>query len=168
MNLTSLSQNRKFFILGVIVISLLFCIIITASIFSTLKKPKEPALTSPPKESLAPNTLKPATKKPEELPQSTQTIRQKIISSAISDYHGDLLLYQGSNFKIEYITSPKYFFVTITNDPADLAKKEAELWFTKFGLAQKDLCELPVRFILSSYKLRQSNPKFSSSPTGCS
>lgn len=116
---------------------------------------------------IAENIIVPPTVNPETLPQDVKAIRQKIIASAVKDNRGDLLLYQTSSFKIEFIKTPNVFFVTIANDPAESAKREAEAWFISFGLKQQDLCDLPVRFVLGNFEIRRTNPSFTSLPDGC-
>jgi len=175
MNLTQYKSKFQLLFAGAVVIIL---ILVIASAFSLLggKKTEEeiPLKTSAPQSSprqtaptLAPNIIVPPQKSPESLPDDVKTTREKIIASQIANEQGDLLLYQSETYSIEYIPSPNVFFVKILKDPAQTAKKNAQSWFLNFGLAQSDLCDLPVRFILSTRELRETNPNFTSLPDGC-
>ena len=105
---------------------------------------------------------------PEELPKNVQDIRQEIIDSYRVDNNGDLLLYRTTNYEIEYITGFDFFFVNITFGDPEVSKTDAENWFKDFGLAQEDLCDLPVRFLIREPVIYDANPGFSTLPNGCS
>lgn len=107
-------------------------------------------------------------KKPEELPKGVQDIRQEIIDGYRIDRNGDLLLYRTTHYEIEYITGFDFFFVNINLGDPEAAKTDAENWFKDFGLAQEDLCDLPVRFLIREPALYDANPGFSTLPNGCS
>lgn len=94
--------------------------------------------------------------------------RGRILESVIEDRNGDLLLARSKNYTIEYIPAADVFWVSVGGEPVEEARQQAETWFRDFGLAQIDLCDLPVRFLLAGFSLQAAHPDFSSLPTGCS
>lgn len=156
----TLKESKKF--LPLIILALIIVLIMTiVSIFSGKKTPQPSPIPK------APNFIAPYSTSSADLPPKIQEIRKKIIESQILNNYGDILLHQTETYKIEYITSPNVFFVTINKDPAEEAKKDAEAWFLKFGLTQEELCNLPVRFVLGNIEVRQTNLNFSSLPNSC-
>lgn len=161
MDLTQLKSNFKPFAVVIIVIAL---IVVGFALFWP-KGQKAPSVTpSPP---IAPNTIVPPQKEPQELPKTIQEIRKTILSKQIEDRSGDIILFENENYQIAYIPAPNVFFVTIYKDPATQFKQEAQNWFKDFGFKQEDLCDLPVRFVLGNFEIRKTNPTFTSLPDGC-
>ena len=105
--------------------------------------------------------------KPEDLPADVQQIRQQLIDNHRIDHNGDLLLYRTTAYEIEYITGFDFFFVNITRGNPDEMKLDAEKWFLEQGLAQEDLCDLPVRFLIREPALYDAFPGFTTLPNGC-
>ena len=161
-NLTLLRSKVKFIILGAAVI----LIIIAAIIISTFGK-KDATPRNQTSTSTEPNAIAPPQTKSENLSEDIKVVRKKIIDSQIANRNGDIILYESENYQIEYIPTPDVFFVRIFRDPASIYKKESQEWFIKFGLKQQELCDLPVRFLLTSFELRKSNSSFTSLPDNC-
>jgi len=107
--------------------------------------------------------------KAEPLSESAKAIKLKIISpeNVSSINNGDLLLAITSMYKIEYITSPDMFIVTILNTPIETAKSEAEKWFLNKGFTAGDLCNLGLRFTLDYTLIKDYKAGFNNKPTGC-
>ncbi len=101
------------------------------------------------------------------VPPDLQQIQQKILNNPIANVNGDIILKTTDSYEVKYVPGPNVFFITIFKNPADSFKKEAQNWFLTFGLQQKDLCNLPIRFLIRDFKLRGQNPNFSSTPDGC-
>lgn len=163
MNLSSLKSRLPWAIIFVVII------IISIGILLFLNISKGGALNenTKPNQSLAPNTIAPPQIKSTDLPTAIQEIRKSIIANPISDNNGDLLIYEEGGFQIEYITSPDIFFVKINKDPANENKQKAQNWFKEKGLKQEDLCNLSVRFLLTTLEIRQANPNFNTLPDNC-
>lgn len=166
MNLTQIKTKFYLFIIAIVII---IGIVIVASILSLKSKKEipEPPLQTTASPTIAPNIIIPPAKDTQTLSPTTQDIRKQIINGYLVDENGDLLLYKTDALRIEYIPSPDVFFVKIYKDPATTYKKQAQNWFLAFGLNQTDLCNLPVRFILSNSTVRKTNPQFHSLPDGC-
>lgn len=98
------------------------------------------------------------------LPEPIEALKQAIIRSALKNTNGDLLLHETENYKIEYITAPNIFFVTIRNNTED-SRDESQKWFRDKGLKQEDLCDFSVRFRYIRKPGEKAN--FSSLPDGC-
>lgn len=162
MNLTE--TKWKFQTLIVLVTAFLFVIAIVV-VFTMVNRKRQ--ITPSPQPSIAPNVIIPPETKSENLPSDVQETRKKIIATQIENRQGDILLYKAGSFIIEYVPTPDIFFVTINNDPVTEAKQQAQKWFLDFGLAQSDLCDLPVRFVLGNFEIRKTNPTFTSLPDGC-
>jgi hypothetical protein len=109
-----------------------------------------------------PESRDPATQSP-----SLQRARARILKQQIENRGGDIILADTSRYEIAYIPTPNIFLVTIRSEPVETIKREQEEWFMQFGLSPQDLCDLPVRFLLSAYTLRAANPDFVSLPSGC-
>ena len=103
----------------------------------------------------------------QKLPNNVQDIKKRIIEGQIANDNGTIVLFTSGDYKIVYVPTPDFFLVTILKEPVDKNKKEAQSWFLKFGLAQPDLCNLPVRFGLGSVDFKKTNPDFSPFPDGC-
>lgn len=116
----------------------------------------------------ASNALHFPTRRVVDLPASILKIRERIIAGYRVDRAGDLLLYQTTAYEIEYITGFDFFFVNITGGDPNAIKTEAEGWFKNFGLAQEDLCDLPLRFLIQDSLMRGLYPGYTTLPTGCS
>lgn len=177
MDLTQLREKLPVFSIPLILLVVVI-IIVASLVFRAGKQQRTPAPTPTPESGFSLPTTTPipggATKviPPKEevgkLSAEVKEIRRKIISGYIANQGGDLLLYKTDSFEIEYIPPGDIFFVKIYQDPAAEAKKQAQNWFTGFGLKQEDLCGLPVRFFLSSFELKKTNPNFNILPDGCS
>ncbi len=168
MNLSEFRNNRKLIFI-ILIPTILILSLVSISFFK-----KTPTPGAQPKNSSIPlpstgqlNKVIPPQVSPQALPQNIKQIRQKIIDSQIKNDNGDIILLQDPAYEIKYLPSPDIFFVTIFQSPAQNAKTQAQNWFLTFGLKQKDLCDLPVRFLVRDLKIRQQNPNFSSSPDGC-
>lgn len=163
MNLTQIQPKAK--IIFVIIVVLLIVVIITMLISSSKKEKTQPQAQPTP--SIAPNIIAPPTKKTEELQENIQRIKKRIIESKIKEVDGDLILVEDTNYRISYISLANVFFVDILKDPAEIHRKAAQDWFLQFGLKQEDLCDLPVRFVLSTLEIRKTNPNFNNQPDNC-
>src|SRR3989344_5435676 len=83
------------------------------------------------------------------LPDTAENIKQEMIKNNNGENKGVLILYNTPSYKIEYIPTPDIFLVTILKTPIDQNKLAAEDWFKEFGLAENEICNLPVRFSLA-------------------
>lgn len=166
MQLTDFTNNRKL-IIGAIAVAVVILLAIVISSSRGQKPQPETAGQSVPQTNTGQINVVPppqASPKPE---KTVEDIKQQIIQSPIRDDNGDLILYEENAYEIKYVPAPDVFFVTIKQTPAQTYKEEAEEWFKSFGLTEKDLCALPIRFLLQDLRLRQQNPDFSSLPTDC-
>jgi hypothetical protein len=80
------------------------------------------------------------------------------------------IIYQSSDFSIEYISSADMFLVEIQTANIQSAKDEANGWFLTHGMSQKGICTLPVEFYLSPnvvIQLKNSNFTFNPLPDEC-
>lgn len=116
---------------------------------------------------LAPNHLYFPDTPSSQLPSPIQAIRKTLIRKAVDDNNGDLLLFNSPPFQVTYITGLDMFLVFINGESVGHAKRDAQRWFTESGLKQTDLCDLPVRFLLTTFELRTAHPAFTSLPDGC-
>lgn len=162
----SLNQSKNKLKLALILAGSFILILLVLIIFSSIKKTK-PTKKTLPQSSISAQTLIPPKAEIEKQPQSIKDIKQKIIASPLQNNAGDLILYKSDSFRISYVPILDMFFVDILKDPAQDAKKRAQDWFINFGLKQKDLCTLPVRFSLFNINLKKTNPNFSNLPDGC-
>ncbi len=161
----SLNQSQNKLKLALILAGSFVLILLALIIFLSIKKTKpKQALPQP---SISAKTLIPPKAEIEKQPQSIKEIKQKIITSPLENNAGDLILHKSDFFRISYVPILDMFFVDILKDPAQDAKKQAQNWFINFGLKQKDLCTLPVRFGLYNPELKKTNANFSPLPDGC-
>jgi len=172
MNLTQLREKLPVFAIPTVILVLLLTVAIVLALKTrgpgVVPAPTPPVSRFGPTATVAPNKITPPKIKPQQLPANVQQIREKIIASQIANRGGVVVLFQSDSFIIRYIPTPDMFFVTIFKEPVATLKKQAQDWFLNFGLKQSDLCDLPVRFVLSSRELRARNPGFTSLPDGCS
>lgn len=162
----TLSQNQnKFRIIFAVAASLvlILLVILIISFITGGKKQEELPEAQP---SITTQKLIPPTKGREPQPLDVQKIKNQLIENPIED-KGDKILEITDNFRIVYVPTPDIFFVQITKDPAQGAKVQAQDWFVQKGLAQGDLCNLPVRFLLFNASLKKTNPNFNPLPDGC-
>lgn len=129
--------------------------------------PKDQRTTKDTSAPLAPNHLYFPDTPSSQLPSSIQAIRKTLIRKAIDDNNGDLLLFNSPPFQVTYISGLDMFLVFIHGESVDRAKRDAQSWFAESGLTQTDLCDLPVRFLLTTFELRTAHPAFTSLPDGC-
>lgn len=134
------------------------------SIFSRLKDNKasgEPSLKRASNELLLDGVSR------ERLSEESKMVRQQLIRSPIRDRNGDRILTENDSWSIIYVPTGDDFLSFIFQDPADTAKKEVERWFEERGIPRSDLCDLPLRFLLTTEELRRTNFNFTSLPNGC-
>jgi hypothetical protein len=103
------------------------------------------------------------------LSKNDNTAKTKLLSLLPS---GDVpgIIYQSSDFSVEYISSAKMFLVEIKTINIQSAKAEAEDWFLSQGVSQQGICDYPVDFYLSNDVSTQLNNQrliFSPLPNGC-
>ncbi len=153
----NLPQNQKTFQVIIIAVVFFLLAMIFGIFLTQTGKSTKPAAT---------NKIVPPQVSPASLPKETKDLKSKLISKPLKNNKGDLLLYESTNFYVEYITSPQVFFVKIAKD-VNNSKKQATEWFIAQGATGQDMCNLPVRFILSTLEARQEDPKFTSLPDGC-
>ncbi len=98
---------------------------------------------------------------------SAATLRSSLIDSYVYEKDGDFVLRKTPSYEVIYPESFGYFIVTIQAGDPVFSKAEVEQWLRDWGFGQRDLCNLPVRFVLQTEQLRRLYPSFTSLPTGC-
>jgi len=160
------SRFKIIFVAGILLVGLIFVILVVS-----LTNRQEPSLKEKGQTQASPlinpQVVIPPKTEREKLPKDVQQIREKIIAAQIVNEKGDIVLYTSSSYRIIYVPTPDIFFVMISKEPVQNFQQEAQKWFLNFGLEQSDLCDLPVRFVLTERQLKQANPNFNILPDGC-
>jgi len=169
MNLTSLNTKSKIIAAGAVGFLIIVVLLLAIGARDPQKPPIDQTTTqnTSPTPAIKSNFIVPPTTLPANQQPSINQKKQAILSKAISNNSGDVMLIQNSNYNIKYVTSADIFFVTLYNEPLQDFKNSATKWFLDQGLTQNDLCLLNVRFRLATNGLAKNNPNFSSLPTGC-
>lgn len=163
----NLSQNQNKFKIALIAGVVILFVILAITIIAGLKRTQAPnSSTQTPGPTINPQILIPPIQNRSPVPQTAAEIKQQILKNPILD-NGDKILFTNANYRIVYVPTPDIFFIQILKDPANTARQDAQDWFTQKGLSQKDLCNLPVRFVLFNQDLKKTNPNFNYLPDGC-